>query len=155
MPQGELLSQSPVLGQQHEDIRADKDISRRKPFVPADDERTRAERCEEILTIQAMGLKKRLAHTHAKTAVVGISGGLDSTLALLVTARAFDMLGRDKKEIIAVTMPCFGTTDRTYNNACDMARKTGATLQRSADRGGGERSFPGYRTGSGKPRCDV
>lgn len=99
----------------------------RKPFVP-EDEQTRAERCEEILTIQAMGLKKRLAHTHAKTAVVGISGGLDSTLALLVTARAFDMLGRDKKDIIAVTMPCFGTTDRTYHNACDMAEKTGATL---------------------------
>ena len=72
-----------------------------------------------------MGLKKRLAHTHAKTAVVGISGGLDSTLALLVTAKAFEMLGRDKKDIIAVTMPCFGTTDRTYNNACEMTRKTG------------------------------
>ena len=65
-----------------------------------------------------MGLKKRLAHTNARTAVVGISGGLDSTLALLVTARAFDMLGKDKKEILAVTMPCFGTTDRTYQNAC-------------------------------------
>ncbi len=100
----------------------------RKPFVPSD-ERARAKRCEEILTIQAMGLKKRLAHTHSKTAVVGISGGLDSTLALLVTARAFDMLGRDKKEIIAVTMPCFGTTDRTYQNACNMTRKTGATLK--------------------------
>src|SRR5699024_11012919 len=76
-----------------------------------------------------MGLKKRLAHTHSKTAVVGISGGLDSTLALLVTARAFDMLGRDKKDIIAVTMPCFGTTDRTYQNACEMSKKTGATLR--------------------------
>ena len=60
---------------------------------------------------------------------MGISGGLDSTLALLVTAKAFDMLGRDKKDIIAVTMPCFGTTDRTYNNACEMTRKTGATLK--------------------------
>ncbi len=100
----------------------------RRPFVPSD-ERARAQRCEEILTIQAMGLKKRLAHTNAKTAVVGISGGLDSTLALLVTARAFDMLDRDKKDIIAVTMPCFGTTDRTYNNACEMSRKTGATLR--------------------------
>lgn len=100
----------------------------RRPFVPAD-EQARAERCEEILTIQAMGLKKRLDHTNAKTAVVGISGGLDSTLALLVTARAFDMLGRDKKDIIAVTMPCFGTTDRTYNNACEMSKKTGATLK--------------------------
>ena len=97
------------------------------PFVPVN-ERVREKRCEEILTIQAMGLKKRLAHTKSKTAVVGISGGLDSTLALLVTARAFDMLGRDKKDIIAVTMPCFGTTDRTYQNACEMARKVGATL---------------------------
>ena len=100
----------------------------KRPFVPSDDQ-ARAQRCEEILTIQAMGLKKRLAHTHSKTAVVGISGGLDSTLALLVTARAFNMLGRDKKDIIAVTMPCFGTTDRTYHNACEMSRKTGATLK--------------------------
>lgn len=99
----------------------------RRPFVPSD-EKARSQRCEEILTIQAMGLKKRLAHTHARTAVVGISGGLDSTLALLVTTRAFDLLGRDKKDVIAVTMPCFGTTDRTYNNACEMSRKTGATL---------------------------
>ena len=99
----------------------------KKPFVPSD-EQTRAQRCEEILTIQAMGLKKRLAHTNARTAVVGISGGLDSTLALLVTARAFDMLGRDKKDIIAVTMPCFGTTDRTYQNACEVSKKVGATL---------------------------
>ena len=99
----------------------------KKPFVPSD-EQTCAQRCEEILTIQAMGLKKRLAHTNARTAVVGISGGLDSTLALLVTARAFDMLGRDKKDIIAVTMPCFGTTDRTYQNACEMSKKVGATL---------------------------
>ena len=98
-----------------------------RPFVPS----VMAERnlrCEEILTIQAMGLKKRLAHTNARTAVVGISGGLDSTLALLVTARAFDMLGRDKKDIIAVTMPCFGTTDRTYQNACKLSRCLGARL---------------------------
>ena len=100
----------------------------KKPFVPSD-ETARAQRCEEILTIQAMGLKKRLAHTNSRTAVVGISGGLDSTLALLVTARAFDMLGRDKKDILAVTMPCFGTTDRTYQNACEMARQVGATLK--------------------------
>ena len=98
------------------------------PFVPAN-EKERARRCEEILNIQAMGLKKRLAHTHAKSAVVGISGGLDSTLALLVTARAFDMLGKDKKDIVAVTMPCFGTTDRTYQNACKMTVQLGATLR--------------------------
>lgn len=99
----------------------------KQPFVPANEEE-RARRCEEILTIQAMGLKKRIAHTHAKSAVVGISGGLDSTLALLVTARAFEMLGRDKKDITAVTMPCFGTTDRTYQNACKMAVQLGAEL---------------------------
>ena len=99
-----------------------------RPFVPSD-ERIRRERCEEILEIQSMGLKKRLEHTKAKGAVVGISGGLDSTLALLVTARAFDMLNRDKKEILAVTMPCFGTTDRTYQNACRMAEQVGATLK--------------------------
>lgn len=99
----------------------------KSPFIPTN-ERIREKRCEEVLTIQAMGLKKRLAHTHAKTAVVGISGGLDSTLALLVTARAFDLLGKDRKQIYAVTMPCFGTTDRTYQNACEMSRKLGTTL---------------------------
>ena len=99
-----------------------------RPFVPRDDQE-RAKRCEEILTIQAMGLKKRLAHTHAKSAVVGISGGLDSTLALLVTAKAFDALGLERSDITAVTMPCFGTTDRTYQNACKMSLKVGATLR--------------------------
>ena len=99
-----------------------------RPFVPRDDQE-RAKRCEEILTIQAMGLKKRLAHTHAKSAVVGISGGLDSTLALLVTDKAFDALGLERSGITAVTMPCFGTTDRTYQNACKMSLKVGATLR--------------------------
>ena len=99
-----------------------------RPFVPRDDQE-RAKRCEEILTIQAMGLKKRLAHTHAKSAVVGISGGLDSTLALLVTAKAFDALGLERSGITAVTMPCFGTTDRTYQNACKLSLKVGATLR--------------------------
>ena len=97
------------------------------PFVPQDKEE-REKRCEEILTIQAMGLKKRMVHTNSKKAVVGISGGLDSTLALLVTAKAFDMIGKKRSDIIAVTMPCFGTTDRTYQNACLMAKKLGATL---------------------------
>ena len=100
----------------------------KKPFVPVND-RIRAKRCEEIFNIQALVLKKRLAHTKANTAVVGISGGLDSTLALLVTARAFDLLKREKKEILAVTMPCFGTTDRTYQNACKMAVRLGTTLR--------------------------
>lgn len=98
------------------------------PFVPGN-EAERVRRCEEILAIQAMGLKKRLSHTHASSAVVGISGGLDSTLALLVTARAFDYLGLSRSKIIAVTMPCFGTTDRTYQNACKMSVKLGASLR--------------------------
>ena len=98
------------------------------PFVPANPALL-DHRCEEILSIQALGLKKRLAHTHAQTAVVGISGGLDSTLALLVTARAFDWLGLDRTNIIAVTMPGFGTTDRTYTNACSMVKSLGATLR--------------------------
>ena len=98
------------------------------PFVPSS-KRDRDKRCDEILTIQAMGLKKRLAHTHCRSAVVGISGGLDSTLALLVTARAFDMLGIPRENILSVTMPCFGTTDRTYHNACELTRALGATLK--------------------------
>ncbi len=97
------------------------------PFVPGN-EADRARRCEEILMIQAMGLKKRLVHTHCQNAVVGISGGLDSTLALLVTVKAFDMAGIPRSQIYSVTMPCFGTTDRTYNNACLLTRKLGATL---------------------------
>jgi len=98
------------------------------PFVPGDPAE-RQRRCEEILTIQAMGLKKRLKHTKCKSAVVGISGGLDSTLALLVTARAFDMTGIDRASITAVTMPCFGTTDRTYHNACALVCRLGAQLK--------------------------
>ena len=98
-----------------------------RPFVPGD-VKERSRRCEEIFTIQAMGLKKRLQHTGCTHAVLGISGGLDSTLALLVTARAFDMLGIAREQIHAVTMPCFGTTDRTYQNACRMAGKMGASL---------------------------
>jgi len=98
------------------------------PFVP-DKEEDRNRRCEEILSIQSYGLKKRFEYTGLSTAVIGVSGGLDSTLALLVTARCFDMLGLDPKGILAVTMPCFGTTDRTYDNACRMARALGATLK--------------------------
>ena len=97
------------------------------PFVPAQEEK-RQERCEEILSIQAYGLKKRLEHTGCQTAVAGLSGGLDSTLALLVTVRAFDLMNLDRKGILAVTMPCFGTTDRTYGNACRMAEIVGADL---------------------------
>lgn len=99
-----------------------------QPFVPANPQ-DRAKRCDEILNIQAMGLKKRLEHTGCKCAVVGISGGLDSTLALLVTARAFDFLGIEHSNILCVTMPCFGTTDRTYTNACEMTKTIGASLK--------------------------
>jgi len=100
----------------------------RFPFVPKE-EIQRAKRCEEIFAIQANGLKKRLEHTHCKSAVVGVSGGLDSTLAMLVTVRAFDLLGMDRENIRAVTMPCFGTTDRTYDNACLLAKTLGCSLQ--------------------------
>ncbi|MDF2511264.1 MAG: synthetase [Herbinix sp.] len=97
------------------------------PFVPSV-KAERDKRCRDIISIQAMGLKTRLAHTGIKNVVVGISGGLDSTLALLVTVKAFEMLGLDKKGIYAITMPCFGTTDRTYNNAILMAQSLGVTL---------------------------
>ena len=100
----------------------------RMPFVPTDTgEKER--RCEEILSIQSMGLKKRLEHTGCKSAVVGVSGGLDSTLALLVTARSMDLAHVERKRILAVTMPCFGTTDRTYENACKLATILGAALE--------------------------
>lgn len=98
------------------------------PFVPAGVQL--AENCEEILSIQTLGLAKRLAHTHAKTAVVGISGGLDSTLALLVCARAFDALGLARKRIVGVTMPGFGTTDRTYQNALALMKNLGVTVRK-------------------------
>ncbi len=100
----------------------------KNPFVPAD-EAVRNLRCEEILSIQALGLKKRLSHTGCKKAIVGISGGLDSTLALLVTARAFDLLGYDRSGIVAITMPGFGTTDRTYENAVSLIRSIGAEFR--------------------------
>lgn len=99
-----------------------------KPFVPSGRE-DRDRRCQEILTIQALGLKKRLEHTGCRHIVVGISGGLDSTLALLVMVKAMDMLGMPRKNITAVTMPCFGTTSRTYNNACRMTKTLGCTLR--------------------------
>ncbi len=97
------------------------------PFIPkSGDMQTR---CEEILNIQVAGLAKRLYHINAQTAVIGISGGLDSTLALLVTVKAFDKLGLDRKGIIGVTMPGFGTTDRTYNNAIKLMQTLGVTIR--------------------------
>lgn len=98
------------------------------PFIP-DDESLRTKRCREILHIQASGLKKRLEHIGLHKVILGISGGSDSTLAILVCAKTFDMMGADRKGIIAVTMPGFGTTDRTYQNACTLSRGLGASLK--------------------------
>lgn len=98
------------------------------PFVPQSNSE-RAQRCESILEIQSRGLKTRLCAAHAKTAVIGISGGLDSCLALLVSVRAFDLLGRSRSEIVAVTMPCFGTTERTHSNAIKLCDALGVTLR--------------------------
>ena len=98
------------------------------PFVPGN-KSDRDKRCEEILAIQAMGLKKRLEHTGCRCAVAGISGGLDSTLALLVTVRAFDLLNLPRKQILAVTMPGFGTTARTYDSAVHLIQRLGAQLK--------------------------
>ena len=98
------------------------------PFVPHDESR-RAERCEEVFRIQAHGLARRLAHTRATKAVIGISGGLDSTLALLVTVRTFDLLKLDRKGILGITMPGFGTTDRTYRNALQLMHGLGVTVR--------------------------
>ncbi|MGM9758856.1 MAG: NAD(+) synthase [Parabacteroides sp.] len=97
------------------------------PFTPSGD--ALRERCEEIFQIQVSGLAKRVMHTHAQTAVVGISGGLDSTLALLVTVQTFDKLQIPRERIVGVTMPGFGTTDRTYTNAVNLIRSLGVTLK--------------------------
>lgn len=98
------------------------------PFVP-EEKGDRDTRCQEILLIASLGLKQRLEHTGSKTAVIGLSGGLDSTLAVLVTGLALKMLDRPMTDIVAVTMPCFGTTDRTKNNAVILAERLGATLK--------------------------
>ncbi len=98
------------------------------PFVPAD-QNDLDERCEEILSMQATGLLTRLRHIGCKNVVLGLSGGLDSTLALIVTVHAFDMLGLDRNGIITVTMPCFGTTHRTKSNACELAKAYGVQLR--------------------------
>ncbi|MBQ8422762.1 MAG: NAD(+) synthase [Coprobacter sp.] len=109
----------------------DSDLTRRvdsHPFIPSDNSLLN-ERCEEIFNIQVSGLVKRLRHTGAQSAVIGISGGLDSTLALLVTVRAFDRLGLSRDKITGITMPGFGTTDRTYNNALDLMRSLGVSIR--------------------------
>lgn len=96
------------------------------PFIPANDDMKK--NCEEIFCIQVAGLAKRIMHTHSKNVVVGISGGLDSTLALLVCVKTFDTLGMSRKGIVGVTMPGFGTTDRTYNNAMTLMERLGITI---------------------------
>ena len=98
------------------------------PFVPSDD-RERDERCREILAIQSSGLAKRMLHTKTQKLVLGISGGLDSTLALLVAVRTTEMLKIPNENIICITMPGFGTTDLTYSNACTLVKSLGATLK--------------------------
>ena len=97
------------------------------PFIPA--HCNMEESCSEIFNIQQMGLARRLIHTHVKTVLIGVSGGLDSTLALLVCAKTFDKLKLDRKGIIGVTMPGFGTTDRTYNNAINLMKSLGITIK--------------------------
>ena len=97
------------------------------PFIPKNDDMQST--CEEILNIQVAGLAKRLYHINAQKAVIGISGGLDSTLALLVTVKAFDKLGLDRRGIIGITMPGFGTTDRTWNNAVKLMETLGVTIR--------------------------
>ena len=97
------------------------------PFIPKGDKLR--EHCEEILNIQVCGLAKRLSHINCKTVVIGVSGGLDSTLALLVATQTFDKLGYDRRGIIGITMPGFGTTDRTYNNAITLMQDLGITIR--------------------------
>lgn len=109
------------------EARFDREVEQ-SPFVPSDDQ-ARAERCAEIFRIQTLGLAQRLRHIHSTKAVIGISGGLDSTLALLVTVATFDLLGLDRKGVIGVTMPGFGTTGRTYNNALRMMEALGITVR--------------------------
>jgi NAD+ synthetase len=99
-----------------------------RPFIPKDSV-TLEERCNEVLDIQAIGLKKRIEHVKPEAVILGLSGGLDSTLALIVCAKTYDLLGIDRSKIHAVTMPGFGTTGRTYANACELARAVGATLE--------------------------
>jgi NAD+ synthase (glutamine-hydrolysing) len=126
VPQGYRLV-AVSKGCEHSDAMAYRSINPR-PFVPSDDSRLK-ERCDEIISIQVAGLCRRLDFTHCKSLVVGISGGLDSTLALLVAVAAFDKLGLPRTGVTGVTMPGFGTTDRTYNNAINLMRQLGVTIR--------------------------
>lgn len=97
------------------------------PFVPSNDFQRKA-RCEQVINLQAQSLARRIQHINCKSAIIGLSGGLDSTLALLVTCKAFEICNLDKKNIYSITMPCFGTTNRTYKNACNLAKLCGTSL---------------------------
>lgn len=127
----EFISSDEFLGEEIYFEIGETKLSRRfskTPFIPEDKKKLK-DRCEEILSIQTAGLVKRLRHIGCKNVVLGLSGGLDSTLALIVSVRAFDTLGLDRKGIKTITMPCFGTTDRTYNNACELAKIYGTSLE--------------------------
>ena len=108
---------------------SEEDLSRKIPQTPFVPQTGLSERSELVLTIQQKGLEKRLKHTHAKTVLIGVSGGLDSALALLVTCRAFKALGKDLEDIVAVTMPCFGTTKKTKSNSIKLIEALGATAK--------------------------
>ena len=123
----EIIFTYPSFGKEVPETKLTRPVAK-SPFVPADVTKRR-ERADEITMIQALGLKKRLQHTGCKSAVIGISGGLDSTLALLITCKAFDLLGLPRNGITSVTMPCFGTTDRTYHNALTLAKELGTTVR--------------------------
>ncbi len=101
---------------------------RRLPFVPQEKSRLMS-RCHEIVNIQTQGIMRRMEHTHIDKLVIGVSGGIDSTLALMVATRAYDRLGYDRKNIYGITMPGFGTTDRTYNNALELMKALGITVK--------------------------
>lgn len=128
MQSGKERYQTVFFHMEEEDVKLERDFPS-MPFVPSE-KGERERRCDEILSIQSYGLKKRYEHTGSRFAVIGVSGGLDSTLALLVTARTFDMLGIPRSQIVSVTMPCFGTTDRTYDNACKLSNILGADLRK-------------------------
>ena len=100
----------------------------RHPFVPQE-KSEKEENCDEIISVQVHGLAKRLLHTRSRSAVIGVSGGLDSTLALLVAVKSMRLIGKSPSDVIALTMPGFGTTDRTYRNACQLVKALGATLR--------------------------
>ena len=115
-----------MMPENNREFKLERDIDAH-PFIPKSEDMEAS--CEEIFNIQVMGLAKRMVHTHCKSVVIGISGGLDSTLALLVCVKTFDRLKLDRKGIVGVTMPGFGTTDRTYNNAIDLMKALGITIR--------------------------